>query len=67
MGNAYEITDYMLNYYIEMIENEREYRQIFTDPYRKDGREEEIKKESEEMDEKKDKDQTIKEESEEKE
>jgi hypothetical protein len=35
----------MLNYFIEMIENGKEYRQIFTDPYRKDGREEELRKE----------------------
>lgn len=56
----------MLNYYIEMIENEKEFRQIFTDPYRREGREEELRKEQEEMEGKKNQDEKIiKEESEE--
>ncbi len=50
-----------------MIENEKEFRQIFTDPYRREGREEELRKEQEEMEgkNKKDEKEIIKEESEE--
>jgi hypothetical protein len=50
VGNSVEVSEYILQYFAQMLETRTEYRMIFTDAYRRPNREKEVKKESAEMD-----------------
>lgn len=50
VGHSVEVTLYILQYFLQMLDKQSEYRMTFTDPYRKPGREKEIEKEKKEMD-----------------
>jgi len=43
-GHSVETSEFNLEYYLTMLAEQKKYKMVFTDAYRKEGREEEIRK-----------------------
>ncbi|KAL4428975.1 hypothetical protein ABPG74_011171 [Tetrahymena malaccensis] len=65
VGHSVEVTEFNLQYWLQMIEKQEEYHLTFTDPYRSDKNAEEKKKEAKRMDAKKENEEIKEEENEE--